>query len=261
MKKVKMFGFTLMLMFVCAFGADAMEISGKASDGKVSYTKDANENISYQVSRMAFDAWSDIKGDITTGVKELNSLANKAAKSGEDYEKAADTYGDDSNEALAALDIYKRDYQAVLDKLSGLGQHLATIAAPASNFTALTANSGEITLPAKVNDDDAYVIWYKDADLVNLDGGAATDTDGNEVYVFDVVTNDGVFDVNLDDEVSTPTIPDNSNNNVSSDKENVSTVSNPKTGVNMPIALGLSVIILAFISIAVIRKSKFIKNI
>lgn len=238
MKKFKMFGLTLLLMFVGLFSVSAADddvdvlptFSDNITNGEVTYTNEAGTDFSYQIVKVKESDFSSIESDVES---LMTSLEEKTTK----LEEAID--GGDEAEIEAA----SQEYINVVEQLI---QKFATVASyNDANWNHVgTAKSGKIAVDVKdAADDDVYVVWIKSDEIPFNSGvslGAYYDKDGI---------------------VNVPTVTPSESDNQKVVTATTSNVKNPKTGVNLPIAAGIVFASVAGISVYVIRRNKLFKQI
>ena len=234
MKKIKMFGFAFLLMFVSIMGTNALELGDDiSSDGKITYTKEALETFSYQIVKVDVSKLASIEAQAETLTEKMLADLETFERAYEDFE-ADDTNSDLENAYNKALETLKKD----MDELNAL---VATIGNHGSNWTEVSENSTSGTIDAGVlGADEAYIVWIKSDYFVDVV------TDG--IMVGGLYTQDNVINV--------PTDVTGSDVGITTSKKGsqITNVKNPKTGVDLPIAGGILVIVLASAGICAIRK-------
>lgn len=249
MKKLKMFGFAFALMLAGMFSASALEFGGSidTTNGKLSYTKEANEGFAYQFVKITGAQFTPVKAETVKAISDLETAVNNftaAEAKVQKLEEAGITSGD---EYVAACDEAADASVKVLDAMDALNAVVSSVAnyddAKWIDVTG-TQTSGELDVDVTgLQDDDVYVLWIKDVDT-------------DMIMLGEIFTNDGVIDVPAVDDNKV----DNATNNVTPTKT-ATTVKNPKTGINLPIAAGVVVIALAGAVIGLICKQRLSKQI
>lgn len=235
MGKIKMFGFAFLLMFVSIMGTSALELGdGISKDGKITYTKEADETFSYQVVKVEASKLDTIEAQAETLTEKMLSDLDAFNKAYEEFE-ADDTNSDLEDAYNEALETLKKD----MDDMNAL---VATIGNYGTSWTEVSGTSTSGTIDAGVlGADEAYIVWVKSDDLASIV------TDG--VMVGGIYTEDSVINVPTD-----VTDVDTAVNVPKKENKTTNNVKNPKTGVNLPIAGGIVVIALAGAGIYAIRK-------
>ena len=280
MKKLKMFGFTLMAMFVGIMSTNAFTLSSLGEN--VTFTKEsANEKFAYEVVKIESADWSTEKQEELNGYiaqyntysANLNEGATKypdELKAYEDAKKAYETSATVENkEAMekAATDLQgcvsyismaKTNMKSVVEKMGALlGYDLFDNDA----LITPTETTGKIDLGTPYDATAVYVVYVKNEcfsafNSFSVMPFAAYQNGDNLMKDLDTTTIP-----ELRQEFELPEMP-----SVDSDKENVSTtdkkedVKNPKTGVNMPVALGVSVLALAGAVMFIVCKKQSFKQ-
>ena len=237
-----MFGFAFLLMFVCVMGTSALELGEDVSkDGKLTYNKEASETFSYQVVKVEVSKLDAIEANAEALAKKIETDTAAFEKAYEEFE-ADDTNSDLEDAFNAALEALKKD----MDDWNAL---VATAGKYGTSWNEVSSNNTSGTIEVGVpSETEAYILWVKSDDYTALT------TDG--IMAGGIFTKDSSIDVPTD--VTDPTItPDTKKDEV----QNTNNVKNPKTGVNLPIALGIATIALAGLGVYVIRKTSAFKQI
>ena len=271
MKKLKMFGFTLMAMLVGIVNISALELGGSIStDGKLSYSKTLDEQFAYQVIRITKAEWDTISADVQTGLEKIEANTEQLQKDFEGYnnavkvfEKAKEEYEADADneEKKLAYDVALADMNAYVDyvtiSLNELKSSMTSMmnviqkVAPytVDSMTEVSGNetTGEITVDMTgANEDDVFVVWIKSDEYSEF-------SDDN-VLIGEIYTKDGVITPEIPSDVEVPTV------NPTTPESPKEEIKNPKTGVSMPVALGAGVIALAGAGMFIVSKKKLFKQ-
>ena len=271
MKKLKMFGFTLMAMLVGIVNISALELGGSIStDGKLSYSKASDEQFAYQVVRITKAEWDTISADVQTGLEKIEANTEQLQKDFEGYnnavkvfEKAKEEYEADADneEKKLAYDVALADMNAYVDyvtiSLNELKSSMTSMmnviqkVAPytVDSMTEVSGNetTGEITVDMTgANEDDVFVVWIKSDEYSEF-------SDDN-VLIGEIYTKDGVITPEIPSDVEVPTV------NPTAPESPKEEIKNPKTGVSMPVALGAGVIALAGAGMFIVSKKKLFKQ-
>lgn len=270
MKKLKMFGFTLMAMLVGIASTSAVELGGSIStDGKLAYTKEADETFSYEVIRISKAEWDSVSGEVASNLEKVANNTEQLEKDYASYENAVRVYesalqdynDSQTEENKTILDMAEADMNACLDYIeislnelkSSMTVAMASIKKVAPYTSSMTEVSGtETTGEITVNmdgaaEDDVFVVWIKSDDY-----GVLSD---DNVLIGEVYTKDGILAPELPSDVEIPTTP--TNNETAKTEENVK---NPKTGVSMPVALGFGIVALAGAGMFIVCKKQLFKQ-
>lgn len=270
MKKLKMFGFTLMAMLVGIVSTSALELGGSISaDGKLSYTKSADEIFAYQVIRITQEEWNTVSNDVQTSLKLLEDSTKQLEKDYNSYVNAVNIYNDSvkayednpTDENKTIMDMAEADMNAFESYMMQTLEILKTNMTSTMNFIQKVApytvdsmtkvegseTTGEITIDmTDASEDDVFIVW--------LQSDEYSEFSKDNVLIGDVYTKDGALAPVIPDDIEVPTV---NTTPETSKKENVK---NPKTGVDMPIALGLSVIVLASVGMFLVHKKQSFKQ-
>lgn len=263
-----MFGFTLLALLTFVSGISALELGGTISaDGKLSYTKEADETFAYQVVRISKAEWDSVSGDVADGLKQVEESTKMLSNDLERYENSVSIYEkakedyevDPTEDKKQVMDVAEADMEAAFSymeqTLTGLKDNMTSTmnfikkVAP-YDVNAMTevndnATSGEISVDmTDANDDDVYVVWIKSDEYQDLSD--------DSVLIGEIYTKDGVLAPTLPDDTEIPTVP--------TDTKKEENVKNPKTGVDMPIALGVSAIALAGAAMFIVCKKQLFKQ-
>lgn len=278
MKKLSMFGFAFLLMFVGIFSSKALDISYSLSSGdesKITYSIGDGESLSYQIVRLTKEEYEKVEGAVSEAAEnaepedmlsketlaKLEELQTKLAEAETTLEQAKTAYKSDaSEENKSALDEAQSAYDEAnnmvtnfifTDAMADIFKFISNTVAQyvpydEQNWTPYTDKTGEITIDnASMEDGYVYVLWLKGVD----------NTTGTPV---EFTTLGGMFEKN-DGQIVKPEIPELSTD-VNTPSQTTNNVKNPKTGVVMPIALGASVIVIAGLSLVIIRKKQLFKQ-
>lgn len=253
MKKLKMFGVSLVALFAGMVGASALEFGEQGTaDGKITYTKEADETFAYQVVRISKAQFDTVSSDIEALIEPLIEQTNVVEASTADYEakekaynEAAAAYEKDASEANktaldeaeAAMNEAKakmlKDVEPLVATMNKVNDYVKQVAPyDLAKFTDVTDNalSGEITLDMTgAKADDVYVIWVKSDDNANI-----TD-DG--VLFGEIYTEDG----NISPVKPNPVVPGTPKD----EKDNAKLDDVPKTSNTLPtLLIGLGMLAL-----------------
>ncbi len=269
MKKLKMFGFTLMAMFVGIIGASALELGDTISaDGKLTYTKEADETFSYQIIRVSADNWATVSSDVATMLVSVEANTAQLEQDMASYENAVKIYekalaayeADDSTANKTELEIAEADMNAAYSYVELSMQELRNSfnktmnyvkqVAPVGNMTEVndSALTGEIAIDMTgAEADDIYIVWLKsDEYKVLADDG---------ILLGEIYTPSGQLMPTLPGDTTVPTLPDTMNNKTPNEN-----IENPKTGVSMPIAASAGIVALAIAGTVVVSKKRLFKQ-
>lgn len=270
-----MFGFAFLLMFAGIFNANALNFTfSSSSDGssKITYTKEEDEVLSYQAVKITSEQYAQIEeqmnnyldsieDNIATAFSdgENKELLEKANTAQEKYQAAQEAYDNEQSEDnQQALEAAKTEYEAYADQLmqailqvifenaANLSKNISAIAPynVDGTWTEYTENEGEVTLDmTNANAGDIYLLYLK-SDEINY-------SDDN-VMLFGIFTKDGSQTIE-------PELPETITPNQDQTTNNEQT-ENPKTGVTVPLTLGISTIVIAGLAIILIRKKQLFKQ-
>ena len=268
MRKLKMFGFTLMAMLVGIVSTSALELGTSIStDGKLSYTKSADETFAYQVIRITQEEWNTVSNDVQTSLKLLEDSTKQLERDYNSYVNAVNIYNDSvkayednpTDENKTIMDMAEADMNASKSYIMQTLEILKTNMTSTMNFIQKVApytvdsmtkvegseTTGEITIDmTDASEDDVFIVW--------LQSDEYSEFSKDNVLIGDVYTKDGALTPVIPDDVEVPTV------NPSTPDVSKEEIKNPKTGVSMPVALGFSVIALAgAVMFIVCRKQLF----
>lgn len=270
MKKLKMFGFTLMAMLVGIVSTSAVELGGSISaDGKLSYTKSADEIFAYQVIRITQEEWNTVSNDVQTSLKLLEDSTKQLEKDYNSYVNAVNIYNDSvkayednpTDENKTIMDMAEADMNAFESYMMQTLEILKTNMTSTMNFIQKVApytvdsmtkvegseTTGEITIDmTDASDDDVFIVW--------LQSDEYSEFSKDNVLIGDVYTKDGALTPVIPDDIDVPTV------NPTPETPKKENVKNPKTGVSMPVALGFSVVALAGAGMFIVCKKQLFKQ-
>ena len=270
MKKLKMFGFTLMAMLVGIMSTSAMELGSSISvDGKLSYTKGADEQFAYQVIRITKAEWDTVSADVQTGLEQIVTNTEQLEKDYDSflnaleiYEKAEEAYEADPTDenkliyetayadveaCVGYVELSLKELKSSMTSTTNFIQKVAPYTVDSMTDVSGTETAGEITVDMTgANEDDVYVVWIKSADY--------SDLSDDSVLIGEIYTKDGVIAPEIPSDIEVPTV------NPTTPEAPKEEIKNPKTGVNMPIAIGIGVVVLASVGMIMISKKKLFKQ-
>lgn len=275
MKKLQMFGFAFLLMFAGLFNVNALSFSfSSSSDGssKITYTKEDSEKLSYQAVKVTSEQYAQIEeqmnnyldsiqDNITNAFTEgeYKDLAEQANSAQEAYQAAEKAYEQEQNEDnKKALDQAKATYEeyskqlmqammkVIFKNAETLSKNISAIAPynVDGTWTDYTENEGEVTVDmTNAKPGDVYLLYLKADDF--------NEYSADNVMLFGIFTKDG--SQTIEPELPETTTP-------STEQTDNKQTTNPKTGVTVPIVLGISTIAIASLAIIAIRKKQLFKQ-
>ena len=270
MKKLKMFGFTLMAMLVGIVSTSAVELGGSISaDGKLSYTKSADETFAYQVIRITQEEWNTVSNDVQTSLKLLEDSTKQLEKDYNSYVNAVNIYNDSvkayednpTDENKTIMEMAEADMNAFESYMMQTLEILKTNMTSTMNFIQKVApytvdsmtkvesaeTTGEIAIDmTDASEDDVFIVW--------LQSDEYSEFSKDNVLIGDVYTKDGALTPVIPDDIDVPTV------NPTPETPKKENVKNPKTGVSMPVALGFSVVALAGAGMFIVCKKQLFKQ-
>lgn len=258
MRKLKMFMVACIALVVGGVSVNALSFGFfVGTDGTLSYYKGADDTFSYQVVKVTQEDWSSIDSEATAKISELDTANDEIETAYDNYSASVDAYNDaveeqqkddntETQEKVAAAkakmesdkSIYENAVAAYNTKLNELMDIVKKVA-PYSidNMTNVTddSTSGKITIRSEGDTDvHTYVLWTKSDDYADLNG----DSVSIQLFSNNINTPENPSDVET---VTNPTTTKDE-------------VENPKTGVNMPIVLGMGVVVFAVAGIVICKK-------
>ena len=281
MKKLKMFGFAFMAMFVGIMSTNAFTLSALGED--VTFKKEsANEKFAYEVVKIEAADWSSDKQEELNGYvnlfntysKELNEGAEKypnELKTYEDAVKAYETSATEENKALmdkAAADLEgcvsfismaKANIKSTVEKMSNL---LGYDLFKGESLITPTETEGKIDLGEPYDAAAVYVVYVQNDCFAAFNSFSVMPFaayQGGDNLLGDLEPDNIPL---LKEEFELPEtvdVPEKEENpTVTTDKKD--DVKNPKTGVSMPVALGFGAVALAGAGMFIISKKKLFKQ-
>ena len=282
MRKLRMFGFAFMAMFVGIMSTHAFTLTSSGSD--VTFKKEnENEKFSYEVVKIESSNWSEEKQtELDLYVQQFNTYSNALSVSANqypndlaEYDSALKAYNASAtDENKEALEFARTKLENRVNDIDSTKSSIKSVVTDMSNLLGWDLFKGEsLITPSEVEGkidlgdpyDPAaiYVVYVKNDCFAAFNSFS--------VMPFAAYKNgDNLLgDINpdniplLDDEFKFPddvptTDEDKKDNTSTTDKKD--DVKNPKTGVSMPVALGFSVVALAGAGMFIVCKKQLFKQ-
>ena len=274
MKKIKMFGLAFLVMMFGVFNVSALDLNYSFSSetgNKITYNIADGESLSYQIVKITKEEYNKVEATLeeenenlaiddmlsSENVAKLQEYQEKIEEAEAKLEAATE---EEKDAAQAELDELNKEYIAfvfgqcfadIMKYLSDSYAKLVPYVDDDASWTEYTEKSGEISVDmSSASENDVYFLYLKGTDM-------STGTPIEFTRLGGIFTKDG--------ETTTPVVPEvpTENPSTSDTTETPSTkeeIENPKTGVNMPIALGVGALVLAGLGIFVVYKKQVFKQ-
>ena len=278
MKKLKIFGFLLMTMLIgfTQVNAIGFEFSTDLNDSSITYTLEDGESLSHQIVKITEEQYKAIENKvqdysdnaldyISSELKEKIENLNKESEEAESNLNIAEAAyeANPTAENKAALDMAQKVYDGIIGKtfqilneffvevFTDLSNIVAEVAPYSDeNWEAYTEKTGEIGVDENTLEDGyVYVLWLNGTDMTTGTPQEFTMLAG----VYDS-RNGQIVNPEMPEVTTQPTVQ------VPTETPKKENIENPKTGVSMPVALGIGVVAVAGTVMFVVCKKQFFKQ-